>query len=349
MKTLLNEPLAPYTSLRVGGPAEKLVIVETYDDMVGALQTAETRPWLLGFGCNVLVSDAGLPGTTLMWRGGQVTVDGNEVIADAGMWWDDVVQTAIEHGLWGLELLSQIPSSTGGAVFGNIAAYGGQVSDTLIWVEIYDTKTGKIQRHDADDFEFKYRHSSLQSEPERVIVRVGFDLKTTPVHDLRYESALTIAGEKGLDPNDLKQRREIVAETRRHVGSLYDPNDPNPERTAGSFFKNPMVDFEQAKELAQFDESGKTLERILEQSKIHGGSTQRASAAHVLLAAGFKRGQRWENVMLHPSHVLKVATLPGATAQEVYAVVREIQETVQTKLGIELEPEVRFLGDFSSN
>lgn len=347
MKTLSNESLAPYTSLRVGGSAEKLAIVETRDEMIEALKGCNDRPWLLGFGCNVLISDEGLPGTTILWRGGDISVDENQVVADAGVWWDDIVQAAIEHKLWGLELLSEIPSSTGGAVFGNIAAYGGQVSDTLTWIELYDMNTGEVSRYNATDFQFSYRQSSLQQEPHLIILRAGFELKNTPVHELRYESALTIAREGNLDIDTLEDRRAIIVETRRRAGSLYDPNDEVPERTAGSFFKNPMVGFEQAKELARFDESGKTLERILQQSLIHGGATERASAAHVLLAAGFERGQRWNNVMLHPSHVLKVATLPGASAQEVYDVVQEIKNTVQRQLGIDLVPEVRFLGDFS--
>lgn len=346
MKTLLNESLAPYTSLRVGGPAEKLVIVETRDEMIAALQASEQQPWVLGFGCNILVSDKGLPGTTILWRSGEISVDGNQVTADAGVWWDDVVQAGIEHDLWGLELLGEIPSSTGGAVFGNIAAYGGQISDTLAWVELYDMNTKEVARHNTTDFRFSYRQSSLQQEPHRIILRAGFELKNTPVHELRYESALAIARERNLDTNKLEDRRTIIVETRRRAGSLYDPNDEAPERTAGSFFKNPIVSLEQAKELAQFDETGKTLERIQEQSKIHGGSAQRASAAHVLLAAGFHRGQQWNNVILHPSHVLKVATLPGAKAQEVYDVVKEIQQTVKEKLDIDLEPEVRFLGRF---
>ena len=107
-----------------------------------------------------------------------------------------------------------------------------------------------------------------------------------------------------------------------------------------------MVTTEQATELAKYDESGKALARILDQNKIHGGSSHRASAAHVLLAAGFKRGQTWGHVRLHPQHVLKIETLPGATATEVYEVVREIVDTVQQRLNITLAPEVRFLGKF---
>jgi UDP-N-acetylenolpyruvoylglucosamine reductase len=107
-----------------------------------------------------------------------------------------------------------------------------------------------------------------------------------------------------------------------------------------------MVTAEQAIALARYDESGKSLERIGEQNKIHGGSMHRASAAHVLLAAGFTRGMTWHRVRLHPQHVLKIETLEGATASEVYKVAQEIIRTVKDKLDITIVPEVRFLGHF---
>lgn len=346
MKTLLNEPLAPYTSLRVGGPAEELILADNYDDAVKVLSSHKKPLWILGFGCNVLISDAGLPGTTLMLRGGEVRIDDEEVVADAGAWWDDVVKATIAEGLWGLELMSEIPSSVGGAVTGNIAAYGQQISDTLDWLEIYDVDDGSISRHSIGDFEFDYRQSSLQKQPEKIVLRVGFKLARQPLHEMKYDSAVAIGEELGLDQSQLDQRRTIIIETRRRAGSIYHPDDLAPDRTAGSFFKNPLVEPEQAKYLANFDETGKTLERIERQSQIHGGSTHRASAAHVLLAAGFKRGQTWQHVRLHPSHVLKLATLPGANASEVYEVVQEIIETVQQKLGVTLEPEVKFIGQF---
>ena len=99
--------------------------------------------------------------------------------------------------------------------------------------------------------------------------------------------------------------------------------------------------------LASFDESGKTLQRINQQNELHGGDPRRASAAHVLLAAGFRRGQTWENVRLHPDHVLKVETLDGASAQNVADVANEIMTTVKNNLDITIVPEVQFLGKFS--
>ena len=346
MNILHHEPLAPYTSLRVGGPAETLVMTKTYDETVEALRQADGPVWFLGYGCNALISDEGLPGTTIMWRGGEIRVEDTLLIADAGVWWDGLVTTAIEHNLWGVELMSEIPSSVGGAVMGNIAAYGQQISDTLEWIELYDTATREIARVPRADIEMTYRQSSLQSEPHHLVLRAAFRLSPERTKPLTYDTALMIADELGLDHTSLSHCRDIIIETRRRGGSIYHPGEPVTEHTAGSFFKNPMVSVDQAKELAAFDESGKTLERIINQSIVHGGNAQRASAAHVLLAAGFHRGQRWDHVELHPSHVLKLATLDGATAREVYDVTQEIVSTVKDKLAIDLEPEVKFLGEF---
>lgn len=345
MNALRNEPLAPYTSLKVGGNAETLIVPESYDEVVAAAQSYE-HAFILGYGANVLISDKGLPGVTILMRSNAIEVDGSTVIAEAGVWWDDVVKAAIDHGLWGLELTSEIPSSVGAAIYGNIAAYGQQVSDTLAWVEAYDRRRKEVVRLQKDAISFSYRASSFQNSSQYVIVKAAFNLSPLPLHVLKYDSAIAIAEELGHDPTVLSQCREIIIETRRRAGSIYHPDEPSDIRTAGSFFKNPLVTEDQAKHLASFDETGKTLERIQNQSKIHGGNAQRASAAHVLLAAGFHRGQRWNSVELHPSHILKLATLPGATSQEVYNVAHEIKITVKSKLGIDLETEVKFLGVF---
>lgn len=346
--TTTSRNLAAFTSLKCGGEAEALHLPKTRDEVIellGASSSSEPL-WLLGYGSNCLISDQGLPGTTIIWRGGQIWEDEVTLYVDAGVWWDDFVQYAISRRLWGLELMSEIPSSVGGAIFGNIAAYGQQVSDTLLWVEVYDRQSGETKRLEKDAIEFAYRESSLQTQPHLIILQAAFLLSETPLHTLRYESALRVADELGCDTKTLDGLRTTVVETRRRAGSLYHPDDPSAEHTAGSFFKNPLVSTAQAELLAQYDESGKTLERILEQNKIHGGSTHRASAAHVLLAAGFSRGQTWDHVRLHPQHVLKIEALEGATASEVSAVAHEIMTTVKDKLDITLTPEVRFLGTF---
>ena len=341
--------LAAFTSLKVGGNAENFYLPSTYDDVVALLKTLPPSEacWFLGFGSNSLISDSGLPGATILWRGGNIELVEDELVADAGAWWDDVVVYASNKQLWGLELMSEIPSSVGGAVFGNIAAYGQQVSDTLSWVEVFDRNEQKIKRLKKEDITFAYRESSLQSQTHLIILRVAFKLAPHKLHDLRYASAVAVAEELGSDTETLEGRRQTIIETRRRAGSIYHPDDQDSQQTAGSFFKNPLVTIDQAKHLARYDETGKTLARIHEQNKIHGGDSHRASAAHVLLAAGFNRGQTWGNVRLHPDHVLKIETLEGATASDVHNVVKHIVMTVQDRLDITLTPEVRFLGDFS--
>jgi UDP-N-acetylmuramate dehydrogenase len=107
-----------------------------------------------------------------------------------------------------------------------------------------------------------------------------------------------------------------------------------------------MVDSETAERLMAYDETGKSAELLKQMNQVHGGDQKRVSAAHVLLAAGFERGQSWGPVRLHPDHILKVENTGGATAQNIYDVAGEIVRTVKDKLAIELTPEVRFLGEF---
>lgn len=340
--------LAPYTSLNCGGTADTLYKPATHDELVELLKDVpqEDELHILGFGSNSLISDDGLRGTTIVIRQGSITFEDSLAIADAGAWWDDLVKSAVERDLWGLELTSEIPSSVGGAIIGNIAAYGQQVSDTLVWVEVFNRLTREVERIDSTDIELSYRASSLQQQPHLIILRAGFQLSHSALHQLKYDSALKIADELQEDISSLVGCRRTIIETRKRAGSIYHPGDPQAEHTAGSFFKNPLVSVKQAELVAGYDETGKTLERVLNQSKIHGGSAQRASAAHVLLAAGFKRGQTWGSVRLHPDHVLKIETLDGATATDVYSTAQHIIKTVKQKLDITLVAEVKYIGTF---
>ena len=347
MQVLKNVLLAPYTSLGCGGVAETLVVVKDAGELTEALeQFSNQKITVLGFGTNSLVSDNGVAGTTLLTQGGEIVEHGEVVVADAGVWWDDLVTYVLQRKQWGIELMSGIPSSVGGAVMGNIAAYGQQVSDTLCWIEVYNVSRHEISKINVTDIDFSYRRSSLQQQPELIILRAAFKLSRELTTPLAYASAASIAEEMKLDPGDLSQRRNIIMEARKRAGSLYDPADKNPEHTAGSFFKNPDIDQSQVQAIAEHDETGKSLQLLLDQNKIHGGSTSRVSAAHVLLAAGFHRGQAWGGVRLHPDHILKIENFNGASAQEVYDVAQLIITEVKTKLGIVLEPEVKFIGEF---
>lgn len=349
MQVQKNISLKNYSSFHTGGSAEALIVCEATTDIAQVITGYNgSELHILGYGTNVLISDAGLNGATVVIRGGEIVTEKNVFIADAGVWWDDLVLQAEENQLWGMELMCGIPSSIGGAIMGNIAAYGQQVSDTLLWVEIVNTKTHEIQKLQASDLRYDYRYCSLKDMPNILIIRAAFKLSKTQTKKLEYGSALRVAEEFGYNLNTLDGRRKIITEARRRAGSLYDPLAKTNSFTAGSFFKNPVVPIETAKKVIAFDETGKSAEVLLKQNQIHGGSDHRVSAAHVLLAAGFSRGQTWGQVRLHPEHILKIENIGHATSQEIYDVAQTIIHTVKSKLNITLEPEVQFLGDFTN-
>lgn len=341
-------PLAPLTSFKTGGNAESAIILDDVSQFDAALDHAGGKPfWFLGFGSNTLISDNGLPGTTFIMRGGRIREEGELIVADAGVWWDDLVQHTITKGLWGLECMSAIPGGVGAAVVGNIAAYGQAVADTLEWVELCDSETGACRKATASELSLQYRKSEfLQTTRSLIVLRAAFKLSTAPTKDIEYESALAIAKENRYDLTTLQGRRETIIKARERAGSLWDFRDDQAARTAGSFFRNPLVDTEAAERIMGYDETGKSLELLKKMNQVHGGASSRVSAAHVMLAAGFQRGQTWGDVRLHPQHVLKIENAGQATSQAIYDVAQEIIKTVKTNLGVTLEPEIRFLGEF---
>jgi len=348
MKLQKAVALSAYTSLHVGGPAETLITLQPGDSLPKVLQLYKQPVWVLGGGTNCLISDRGLPGTVVINHVGTIKqIKSNQLRADSGVVWDDLVVKAIELGLYGLEFSSGIPGGVGAAVAGNIAAYGHSVAKRLVAATILDTADGTISTWTNQDFDFSYRHSALQKPANRnlIVVDATFEFLETATEKLEYDSALKIGKELGVEPDSLTNRRAIILETRRRAGSLLDANQQS-LYTAGSFFKNPVVTPDQVQALIAHEETGVSQQQLLHQNKIHSGNSVRVSASHVLLAAGFKRGQSWGHVRLHPDHILKVENMGQATAQEIYDVVQVIIKTVKKKLGITLEPEVRFLGQF---
>lgn len=349
MQIQKNVPLAPYTSFRVGGTAENFAVVTSTHELLEIISDNSLHPiWLLGYGSNTLISDDGLAGLTLVLRGGFIQRDGNCIIADAGVWWDDIVQAAIAENLWGIEMLSEVPGSFGAAIFINITAYGQAIGPRLQWVEVWDPITQKVNRIDKRELVWDYKASIFQ-QPENsqlIILRAAIDLSEQKTDDLQYQKALDVANELGLAIDNLVSRRDIIIEARRRAGSLWSPDQVNAAKTVGSFFKNPLVSEQQAEFVMHFDESGKTKEEIAKMNTVHGGNHKRVSAAHVMLAAGYARGQTWKHVKLNDHNLLKIEALDGATAQELYDVAQEIIKACQEKLGIKLEPEARILGTF---
>lgn len=346
MKQYKNHPLANYTSLKVGGSADIVLITEDGDQLISLLQQNTSPLHILGKGTNSLISDQGLRGTVIINQCGTMTIDDHIISVDSGVDWDTLVRFSIKNNLYGFEFMSGIPGTVGGAIVGNIAAYGQKIADTLIDITVYDTFAHKIKTLTAKELDLTYRSSNLQQNSNLIVVNARFGLSKSPTMHLEYESALKVAAEMRLVPHSLKDRRLIIMETRKRAGSLL-INDQENHATAGSFFRNPLVNEDQVEKIVSYEEAGISKDKLLRQNTLHSGESTRVSAAHVLLAAGFKRGQTWGKVRLHPDHILKLENTGGAKAQDIYDVVELIIATVQSKLGIELEPEVRFLGKFN--
>lgn len=349
-----NYPLKLLTTFATGGQAQFFFSPSTREELIESLPTLKKPLWFIGSGSNILISDEGLPGTVLKLGFDAIDIheekDGWIFTAEAGVPWDGLVKLSLNKNAWGFELMSGIPGSVGGAIAGNIAAYGQAVADTLLWVETIDTsaQSPKICRLDKEQLGLVYRNSDFHTNKlkNHIILSASFRLNKSSKKDLEYSSALKIANELSLNPDYLVSRREIIMEARSRAGSLLESNGDT-IKTAGSFFKNPVVEELIAKEIIQHEEKSKDLAKIISQNKIHGGNSTRVSAAHVLLAAGFRRGQTWGPVRLHPDHVLKIENTGEATSQQICDVAREIIQTVKQKLNITLEPEVKFLGEFT--
>ncbi len=343
-----NIKLADYTSFGVGGAAEFFVITENSVELLEALESNKNQEiQILGYGSNVLISDSGLTGLVICNKGGKLSINENEITVDAGVWWDEVVQTSIENGLWGIELLSEIPGSVGGALFINIAAYGQSIGRVVKWIDVWDKNKQNIKRLTSEELTWGYKSSLFQENHSNfVIIKACLKLSREKLNDLTYQKTLDTANELGLDINNLNDRRKIIIETRIKAGSIWHPNNPSYSRTVGSFFRNPEVTPKQAEQIISYDETGKTKTEIQNMNKVHGGKADRVSAAHVMLACGFRRGHAWDNVKLNDQNLLKIEALNGATAQDIFNVITHIQKTCKSKLNVDLQPEAQILGDF---
>jgi UDP-N-acetylmuramate dehydrogenase len=344
-----NVDLTAYTSFGVGGIAENFVEVSNSEELIEALKTANISPvHIISYGSNSLISDQLLPGLVACIRGGDIIFENSGVTVDAGVWWDDVVCQSIEKGLWGVELMSEIPGSVGAGIFINITAYGQSLGPLIEWVDVWDAKTQTVVRLEKSDLLWDYKQSIFQipENKDLVILRAHISLSTVITEKLQYQKAIDVAVELNLNPDSLIDRRKIIVEARKRAGSLWHPGGSE-SKTAGSFFRNPVVDEQLAEEIMKYDETHKTAEQIKNMNLVHGGNTKRVSAAHVMLASGFKRGQQWGNVKLNDLNLLKIEALPGSTAQEIYSVAKLIQKTCFEKLGVNLEFEAQILGNFN--
>jgi UDP-N-acetylmuramate dehydrogenase len=338
-----NVPLDSWTSLRVGGPAARVVEVDREDDVPGVVRDARDGGAgfvVLGDGTNVVVGDDGLPGVVLRAdiRGVDVRREGDRAFVDvgAGETWDAFVERAVDEKWCGVESLSGIPGRVGATPIQNVGAYGWEVGETIASVRAFDREDQTFVDLPRDACQFGYRFSIFKSADRFVVTRVTFvfDVGAPPV--VRYaELARALSVVPGAHA-PLAEIRSAVVALRRAKGMVLDPSDPDTV-SAGSFFVNPVV-----------DES--TLARVAARAGDSppsfpvGAGRHKVAAAWLVERAGFAKGWRKGRVGVSRKHSLAIVNLGGASASELLAVARHIRDGVRTRFGVELEPEPVLLG-----
>lgn len=337
-------PLAPLTTLELGGPAKYFVRAEDESTLVGALDWASgkgVRSAVLGGGSNVIVPDDGYDGLVIQMAMNDLEFrSGGGVHAAAGVPWEQVVDGAVVRGWAGVECLAGIPGSTGATPIQNVGAYGQEVAEVISSVRVVRRDDLEIEELEAAACEFGYRDSSLKREPDRLVVTaVRFALRPDGPGKVRYaELQKHVGGDASLD-----EIRRVVLELRRAKSMVLDPDDPN-HRSAGSFFLNPVVTSAKADQI---------VERALVANLIRDPeSVPRFSApdGYVKLAAGWliekagvAKGTRRGAIGVSTNHALALVHHGGGTTAELLAFADEISARVRDRFGIRLEREPRLL------
>lgn len=284
-KVLSHEPMVLHTSFKIGGPADLLVIPEDVKDLKAALAFARSKglpSWVMGSGSNTLVRDGGIRGMVILPNAFQeLTRVGNEVTAGAGARVSRLLAFCSKQGLTGLEILSGVPGTVGGAVWGNAGAWGGSTSDHLARVQVV-TDEGEELTREREAIPFRYRFSGLPKGS--VIVQATFALAPG-------------------DPTAIRQQisRWLVQRN---------TTQPVEFRSAGSIFKNPPRDY----------------------------------AGRLVEAAGVK-GTRIGGAKISEKHGNFFVNLGDARAADVLALVALARERVRQTSGIDLELEIRVVGE----
>ncbi len=338
-------PLAPRTTLGVGGAARILVHAETIDELHEALALARTaghRVLVLGGGSNLVVRDGGwdglaieigLPGVAIEDHGDHAIVR-----TGAGVVWDRFVAQMVETGLVGVECLSGIPGLVGATPMQNVGAYGQAVADTVVSVRALDRDTDQIVELAPDACQFSYRSSAFKGSERWIIVEVTFRLRRGELSaPFDYPELARALG--GRERAPLGEVRDKILELRRGKGMVVDPTDPE-SRSAGSFFMNPIID---AAVLAAVQARLAHGEQMPCFAAPDGHT--KLSAGWLIEHAGFAKGYTVGRVGVSRKHALALVNRGGATTTELLALAAEIQAGVRARFGIELHPEPVIVGD----
>ncbi len=338
-----NISLAPYTTLKLGGATRFFAAIHTHADLLEAIAFTRTHHlpvFTLGGGSNLVVPDAGFPGLVLhiAFPASIVRTDLHGAIlfdVSAGTDWDALVLEICRQGIAGMECLAGIPGLTGGAPIQNIGAYGQEVSQSIDQVTALDLQTLASVTFTNPECCFAYRTSLFNSTHRNryIVTSVRFRLHPEAEPNLSYAD---LAPLRATDPTPLDVYQAVRA-IRERKGMLIDPANPHPDtRSAGSFFKNPVVTPKALTNIAEV--LSLTLAEIPHWPAPEG--KVKMSAAWLIERAGFPKGFRRGRAGISTRHTLALTNASGqATAADLFALRDLIILTVEDRFGVTLHQE----------
>ncbi len=368
--------LADLTTLRLGGPAASYVEVDAEDALVAAVRAADDagEPLLvIGGGSNLVVADAGFPGTVVRDARNGIVVEGDvgtcggaSLRVPAGTPWEDVVERAVTEGWVGVEALTGIPGSVGAAPVQNVGAYGQEVAGAISTVRVWDREEARVRTLAVGELGFGYRTSVLKRSlradgpqggasrwaptPRYVVLEVGFQLRlgtlSAPVAYPELAALLDVpVGRRA----PLVEVRDAVRRLRARKGMLLDDADPD-TWSAGSFFTNPVLPMDLADTLP--DGAPRYPVRSPQPETTTGPSLGavdptlvKTSAAWLIEHAGFGRGYGLPGpVSLSTKHTLALTNRGTGTTADLLALARQVRDGVREEFGVTLEPEPVLVG-----
>jgi len=331
-------PLAPLTTMGVGGTAQYFVRAETDDEIIRAIAYARDHDlsWtVFAGGSNVIIPDEGINGLVIhvALTGVSFVEDhaGARVIAKAGENWDGVVAACVERGLGGIENLSGIPGSAGAAPVQNIGAYGVELADVFEWLQAIDTRTDDVVTFSRDDCHFGYRDSIFKRTDgsSYIITRLALRLSGTAPVRIDYKDLAQYFQDSGEPPTREQVRNAVLAIRARKFP------DWHTRGTAGSFFKNPVITKRRYTALRERYPELPGHEMANGRIKL--------SAAWILDRVCDLRGYRAGNVELFEKQPLVLVNYGGATADEIERFAAWVNDLVNERTGLTLDREVRTL------
>lgn len=342
-----NAPLAELTTLKIGGKARFFVAATSESEIIAALKFAEENNqnvFILGGGSNVLVADEGFGGLVLQisLKGISIVEKNNESVfvkANAGEDWDEFVGFCVGEKLQGIECLSGIPGLIGGTPVQNVGAYGQEVSETIRAVRCFDRREKKIVDLTNAECEFAYRKSVFNSSEKNryIVLAVTFALKSNGAPKIIYRDLRQFFGD---EKPDLRETRDAVLKIRAEKSMVINPSDPN-SKSAGSFFKNPIVS---KTKFAEIEEQSKLLNAGSVPSFETDENLRKIPAAWLIEKSGFYKNFKFGRAGISANHTLAIINLGDATAKDVLDLKNEIQTKVKEKFNVELKPEPVFVG-----